>query len=81
MQRELTSSVHDENAWALDGVSGHAGIFSTAYDLAIFCQMILNNGTYDNVKILEPWAVDLIFHNYNTACTSATVLFGSLYVV
>jgi hypothetical protein len=40
-----------------------------AYDLAIFCQMILNNGTYNGVKILEPWTVDLIFHNYNTKCT------------
>jgi CubicO group peptidase (beta-lactamase class C family) len=60
--------VHDENAWALGGVSGHAGVFSTAYDLAVFCQMILNNGTYGGVKVLEPWTVDLIFHNYNTAC-------------
>jgi hypothetical protein len=31
--------------------------------------MILNNGTYNGVKILEPWTVDLIFHNYNTKCT------------
>ena len=60
--------VHDENAWALNGVSGHAGIFSTAYDLSVFCQMILNNGTYNGVRILEPWTVDLIFHNYNTKC-------------
>ncbi|GFZ48815.1 hypothetical protein JCM24511_06564 [Saitozyma sp. JCM 24511] len=62
----VRGTVHDENAWALDGVSGHAGMFSTAYDLAIFCQTILNNGTYNGVKILEPWTVDLIFHNYNT---------------
>ncbi|ORY31998.1 putative beta-lactamase [Naematelia encephala] len=63
----VRGTVHDENAWALDGVSGHAGVFSTAHDLAIFCQMILNNGTYAGVKILEPWTVDLIFHNFNTA--------------
>lgn len=31
--------VHDENAWSLDGVAGHAGIFSTAGDIAIFCQV------------------------------------------
>jgi len=30
--------------------------------------MILNNGTYNGKKILEPWTVDLIFHNYNTKC-------------
>lgn len=66
----LCCSVHDENAWAMNGVSGHAGVFSTAYDLGIFCQMILNNGSYAGVKVLEPWTVDLSFHNYNTECTS-----------
>ncbi|KAF9003435.1 beta-lactamase/transpeptidase-like protein [Cyathus striatus] len=60
-------TVHDENAWSTDGVSGHAGVFSTAMDLAIFCQMILNNGTYGGVRILKSETVDLIFHNYNTA--------------
>jgi CubicO group peptidase (beta-lactamase class C family) len=59
-------TVHDENAWSLDGVSGHAGVFSTAYDLAIFGQMILNNGTYNGKKILEPSVVDLIFTNFNS---------------
>lgn len=52
----------------MNGVSGHAGVFSTACDLGIFCQMILNNGSYAGVKVLEPWTVDLIFHNYNTMC-------------
>ncbi|KIJ53820.1 hypothetical protein M422DRAFT_42868 [Sphaerobolus stellatus SS14] len=60
-------TVHDENAWTLDGVAGHAGIFSTAKDLAIFSQMILNNGTYGNTRILKPETVDLIFHNFNAA--------------
>ncbi|KAG6873890.1 hypothetical protein C0995_009669 [Termitomyces sp. Mi166 len=60
-------TVHDENAWSLNGVAGHAGMYSTAGDLAIFCQMILNNGTYNGVKILEPSTVDLIFHDYTGA--------------
>jgi len=60
-------TVHDEKAWSLDGVSGHAGIFSTAWDLGIFCQMILNNGIYNGVQILQPSTVDMIFHNFNTA--------------
>jgi len=59
-------TVHDENAWSLNGVSGHAGVFSTAMDLAIFCQMILNNGTYGKAQILKPSTVDLIFHDFNT---------------
>ncbi|PBK94721.1 putative beta-lactamase [Armillaria gallica] len=46
-------TVHDENAWSLDGVSGHAGIFSTSMNLGIFCQMILNNGKYGDVRILD----------------------------
>ncbi|KAG6839223.1 hypothetical protein C0991_004665, partial [Blastosporella zonata] len=66
-EQPVWGTVHDENAWSLDGVAGHAGIYSTAGDLAIFCQMILNNGTYDGVKILEPSTVDLIFHDYNGA--------------
>ncbi|KAG6909922.1 hypothetical protein DXG01_014442 [Tephrocybe rancida] len=68
-QREqpVWGTVHDENAWSLNGVAGHAGMYSTAGDLAIFCQMILNNGTYNGVQILEPSTVDLIFHDYNGA--------------
>lgn len=46
--------VHDENAWALGGVAGHAGLFSTAPDVAVFAQMLLNGGTYKGVKILRP---------------------------
>jgi len=60
-------TVHDEKAWSLDGVAGHAGMFSTAWDLGIFCQMILNNGTYNGIRILQPSTVDLIFHDFNAA--------------
>ncbi|CAK7207993.1 hypothetical protein SEUCBS139899_010827 [Sporothrix eucalyptigena] len=61
----VRGTVHDENAWALDGVSGHAGLFSTADDTAKFCQMILNNGTYGGKRILSQESVDNIFINYN----------------
>ncbi len=44
--------VHDENAWAMGGVAGHAGMFSTGPDLAIFCQMLLNGGIYAHERIL-----------------------------
>ncbi|KAJ5294351.1 hypothetical protein N7508_009172 [Penicillium antarcticum] len=62
----VRGTVHDENAWALDGVSGHAGLFSTAGDVAILCQMILNNGTYGGKRILSPEKVDLMFTDFNT---------------
>jgi CubicO group peptidase (beta-lactamase class C family) len=53
----LRGSVHDESAWALDGVSGNAGLFSTAHDLAIFAQMILNGGRYGAARVLAPATV------------------------
>ncbi|GAM35479.1 beta-lactamase [Talaromyces pinophilus] len=61
----VRGTVHDENAWSLDGVSGHAGLFSTVRDTAAFCQMILNNGTYAGQRILSQTAVDLVFTNFN----------------
>ncbi|WP_255574220.1 serine hydrolase [Halobacillus sp. Nhm2S1] len=55
--------VHDESAWSLDGVAGHAGVFSTAHDLAKFAHMFINEGTYGNQKILEPETVKLLTEN------------------
>jgi CubicO group peptidase (beta-lactamase class C family) len=46
--------VHDENACALGGVAGHAGLFSSARDLAVFGQMLLNGGRYDDVSLVQP---------------------------
>jgi CubicO group peptidase (beta-lactamase class C family) len=52
-RRMVHGEVHDENAWVMGGVAGHAGIFSTAPDLAIFCQMMLNGGIYAHQRILQ----------------------------
>ena len=49
----LRGIVHDGNAWGIGGVSGHAGLFSTARDLAIFAQMLLDGGRYDTVRIVR----------------------------
>jgi serine-type D-Ala-D-Ala carboxypeptidase len=46
--------VHDERAYYLGGVSAHAGIFSSAHDLARFAEMYLNGGTLDGVRIFGP---------------------------
>src|SRR5690349_630274 len=51
--RQIQGEVHDENAAAIGGVSGHAGVFSTAPDLAAFCQMYLNGGVYAHQRILR----------------------------
>ena len=48
----LRGEVHDENAFAMGGVAGHAGMFATAPDLAAFCQMLLNGGSYAHQRLL-----------------------------
>lgn len=53
----LQGEVQDENAYALGGIAGHAGLFSTAADLAVFAQMMLNGGEYDGTRILSDSAV------------------------
>jgi uncharacterized protein YbbC (DUF1343 family)/CubicO group peptidase (beta-lactamase class C family) len=53
----LRGEVHDPTSFRMNGVAGHAGLFSTANDLAIYCQMILNGGTYGGVRILSPLTV------------------------
>ena len=49
--------VHDENACALGGVAGHAGLFSSARDVAVFSQMMLNGGQYGGVRLIQPTTV------------------------
>ncbi|KAF4410647.1 serine hydrolase domain-containing protein [Streptomyces lycii] len=59
--------VHDENAYALGGVAGHAGVFSCAWDLAVLCRTLLSGGAYGRTRILRPESVELMFTDYNTA--------------
>lgn len=56
-ERWLRGEVHDPTAYRMTGVAGHAGLFSTADDLAVYCQMILNGGQYRGVRILSPLTV------------------------
>ncbi|MGD1217728.1 MULTISPECIES: serine hydrolase domain-containing protein [Streptomyces] len=56
----LRGVVHDENAWALGGVAGHAGLFATARDLAVFCRALLSGGSYGPARILGPDFVELM---------------------
>ena len=53
----LRGRVHDPTARRMGGVAGHAGLFSTAGDLARFCRMLLGAGTLDDVRILAPLTV------------------------
>jgi CubicO group peptidase (beta-lactamase class C family) len=56
----LRGTVHDENAWALGGAAGHAGLFSTGHDLAVFCRALLSGGAYGPARILGPDFVELL---------------------
>ena len=63
--------VHDENAWALGGVAGHAGVFATADALATLGQAILDAGTGDGARILEPETVRAMLTDQNGAFPAA----------
>ena len=53
----LRGEVHDPTAWRMGGVSGHAGLFSSARDIAIYAQMLLNRGRYQGVRVFSPLTV------------------------
>ena len=54
----LRGVVHDPTARRMGGVAGHAGLFSTAADLATFCRMLLGGGAFQGARILSPLAVE-----------------------
>lgn len=58
--RWMQGEVHDPRAYALGGVAGHAGLFSTAEDLAVYAQMLLGGGEYAGVRVLKPETVSLM---------------------
>ncbi|WP_207782658.1 serine hydrolase domain-containing protein [Phytoactinopolyspora limicola] len=68
----VRGEVHDENAWSLNGVAGHAGLFSTTADLAVFCQMLLNGGEYDGHRILSEDIVREAITNQNDGLPPGT---------
>ena len=51
--RVLKGIVHDENTQIMGGVSGHAGLFSTVNDMAVFAQMLLDEGEWNGKRILK----------------------------
>lgn len=63
----VRGEVHDENAWSLGGVAGHAGVFSTVDDLAVLSQALLNGGTYRGNRILSEDSVRRMVTDFNTA--------------
>ena len=57
LDKMVRGEVHDPTAWRMGGVAGHAGLFSTAKDLGIYAQMLLDGGSYGGVRLLSPASV------------------------
>jgi len=56
----IRGMVHDPTARRMGGVAGHAGLFTTATDLARYCRMLLNGGELGGVRVLSPATVQLM---------------------
>lgn len=64
-QQLLHGDVHDGAAAMLGGIAGHAGLFGSAYELAVIYQLLLNKGEINGIRFFEPETVDL-FTSYNS---------------
>ena len=62
--------VHDENAYIMGGVSGHAGLFSNARDLGIFSQLIMNEGVYNGKRFFKRNTINLFTKKNNNILKS-----------
>ncbi len=54
----LRGVVHDPTSRDMGGIAGHAGLFSTAQDLALFCQMLLDKGAWQGARIFSPLTIE-----------------------
>ena len=70
--RILRGQVHDPTAYRMGGVAGHAGLFTTADDLARYCQMLLNGGVLDGKRILSAQTVARMTSPYVISETGQT---------
>ena len=58
--------VHDERAYFMGGVAGHAGLFGSAYDVAVFAELLLNQGVYGGKRYLSEEVVKQFTRNQST---------------
>jgi CubicO group peptidase (beta-lactamase class C family) len=72
-KRLIVGEVHDENAWALGGISGNAGLFSTAGDVAIFAQMLLNGGIYAHHRVVSRTTIQKFVTKTNVGDSARTL--------
>src|SRR5262249_537281 len=72
--RLIQGEVHDENSFAMGGVSGHAGLFGTSGDLSIFCQMLLNGGVYSHHRVVKRSTLEMFVTRQHLPPGSSRVL-------
>ncbi len=63
-EKWIQGEVHDPRAYALEGIAGHAGLFSTATDLSRYARMMLGHGKLDGIQIMNPMTFDLMTRPY-----------------
>lgn len=64
-KRQLQGEVDDGVAFAMGGIAGHAGLFSTAQDISVFAQMMLNGGMYTQERIFTRALIDQFTERVN----------------
>jgi CubicO group peptidase (beta-lactamase class C family) len=69
--KTLQGEVHDETSAMLNGVAGHAGLFSTADDIAKLMSVLMNKGKYNDVQFIKQSIVELFTKRYSTESTRA----------
>jgi CubicO group peptidase (beta-lactamase class C family) len=67
----LRGSVQDDQDWKLGGIVGCDGVFTTARDVAVFSQMVLNGGEYNTKRVLDSKLVDAMVANQTPQVTEA----------
>ncbi len=68
--RLIQGEVHDETAWIMGGVAGHAGLFSSAGDLTQFARMMVQRGDHSGNDFLQPRTIDLFTAAVDTALST-----------
>jgi CubicO group peptidase (beta-lactamase class C family) len=63
--RLLVGEVHDENAWVMGGIAPHAGLFSTARDIAIYGQMMSNRGEWMGRRYFNDYDIEMFTERQN----------------
>jgi CubicO group peptidase (beta-lactamase class C family) len=76
LDQPLRGEVHDPTSWRMGGVAGHAGLFSTARDIAIYAQMLLDKGSYAGGRLLSPLTITAMTRPQNPVHSVQTRGFG-----